>query len=296
MWGPRAVLLSSLLWIWPADALAQVEAPPTQSTPAVRAIAAGQHGVRAYEQGQWSDALQYFREADTLYHSPVFSLFIGRCQRRLGQLLEARATLNQLSNELIAATAPEPWVKAQSDARAELTGLAGEVATVTLTVIGGPPAARVTSRDVLDINPANTAATIVADLGERDSLPAERFDCVIFTQTLHLIPDMEAAVANVWRALSPGGVLLLTVPALGRHEARKGFHSDRWRVTKTGLEWLVTGLSNGRADITTYGNVLSCTAFLYGLAAEELHPEELQTFDREFPLVVAARVLKQDVR
>ena len=31
-------------------------------------------------------------------------------------------------------------------------------------------AARVTSVDILDIDPANTAATIVADLGERDSL------------------------------------------------------------------------------------------------------------------------------
>jgi len=157
-------------------------------------------------------------------------------------------------------------------------------------------AARVTSTDVLDINPANTAATIVADLGERDSLPAERFDCIIFTQTLHLIPDMEVVVANVWRALSPGGVLLLTVPALGRHEARKGFHSDRWRVTKPGLEWLLTNLSNARADVTTYGSVLSCAAFLYGVAAEELRPEELEAFDREFPLIVAARVLKQDVR
>jgi SAM-dependent methyltransferase len=156
--------------------------------------------------------------------------------------------------------------------------------------------ARVTSRNVLDIDSSNTAATIVADLSERDSLPEKQFDCVIFTQTLHLIPDMEAAVANVWRALSPGGVLLLTVPALGRHEVRKGFHPDRWRVTKTGLEWLLNRLPDGRAEITTYGNVLSCTAFLYGLAAEELRPEELQVFDREFPLIVAARVLKQDVQ
>jgi SAM-dependent methyltransferase len=155
--------------------------------------------------------------------------------------------------------------------------------------------ARVTSSDVLDINPANSAATIVADLGEPDSLPAERFDCAIFTQTLHLIPDMGAALANIWRALSPGGVLLLTVPAVGRHEARKGFHRDRWRVTNTGLEWLLTGLSDARSEVTSYGNVLSCAAFLYGVAAEELRPEELATFDREFPLVVAARVLK-DVR
>lgn len=155
--------------------------------------------------------------------------------------------------------------------------------------------ARVTHKDVLDIDPANTLGTIVADLGEPDSLPVQRFDCIIFTQTLHLIPDMRIALANVWRALAPGGALLLTVPALGRHDIRKGFHHDRWRVTRTGLEWLLGGLPNARVDTTTYGNVLSCTAFLYGLAAEELHPEELQITDPEFPLIVAVRAHKEHI-
>ena len=154
----------------------------------------------------------------------------------------------------------------------------------------------VTGSDVLDINPSNAAATIIADLGEPDSLPAQRFDCVILTQTLHLIPDMQIAIANVWRALAPGGVLLLTVPALGRHDARKSFDHDRWRVTKTGLEWLLGRLPTARADITTYGNVLSCVAFLYGLASEELRSEELQFHDREFPLIIGARVLKERAR
>ena len=153
---------------------------------------------------------------------------------------------------------------------------------------------RVASTDVLDINPANTAATIVADLGEPESLPPARFDCVIFTQTLHLVPDMARAVANVWQAVAPGGVLLLTVPAVGRHEARQNFHHDRWRVTKTGLEWLLSGLPGSHPEVTTYGNVLTCSAFLYGLAAEELSDEELHVFDREFPLIVAARVRKED--
>jgi SAM-dependent methyltransferase len=151
----------------------------------------------------------------------------------------------------------------------------------------------VTSSDVLDIDPANTAATIFADLGEPDSLPAQRFDCVIFTQTLHLIPDMQTAIANVWRTLAPRGVLLLTVPALGRHDVHKGFHHDRWRVTRTGLEWLLARLPNAHAGVTTYGNVLSCAAFLYGLASEELQPEELQFHDPQFPLIVAARVVKE---
>jgi SAM-dependent methyltransferase len=154
----------------------------------------------------------------------------------------------------------------------------------------------VVSSDVLDIDTTNPLATVFADLDEPDSLPAERFDCIIFTQTLHLVPDMRTAVANVWRALAAGGVLLLTVPAIGRHEARKSFHHDRWRVTKTGLEWLLAGVTDAPADVTTYGNVLSCVAFLYGMAAEELREEELQVFDREFPLIVAARVAKERAR
>ena len=155
---------------------------------------------------------------------------------------------------------------------------------------------RVASSDVLDIDTANPLATVFADLDEPDSLPAERFDCIIFTQTLHLVPDMRTAVANIWRALAAGGVLLLTVPAIGRHDARKGFHHDRWRVTKTGLEWLLASVTDPPAEVTTYGNVLSCVAFLYGMAAEELRPEELQVFDREFPLIVAARVAKERAR
>jgi SAM-dependent methyltransferase len=148
---------------------------------------------------------------------------------------------------------------------------------------------------VLDINTANPLATIFADLAEPDSLPAERFDCIIFTRRCIWFRHA-TVVANVWRALAVGGVLLVTVPAIGRHEARKGFHHDRWRVTKTGLEWLLAGIADGPADVTTYGNVLACVAFLYGMAAEELRPDELQVFDREFPLLVAARVPKERAR
>jgi SAM-dependent methyltransferase len=174
---------------------------------------------------------------------------------------------------------------------------AGDVRGSCLEVLNGDYVARfggsrVTRCDVLDIDPANANATIVADLGEADSLPAGRFDCVVFTQTLHLVPDMRTAMANVWRALAPGGVLLLTVPVLGRHDTHQGFHHDRWRVTRTGLEWLIVQLPGARPATSSYGNLVSCAAFLYGLAAEELSPEELSFCDPQFPLIVAARVCK----
>ena len=173
---------------------------------------------------------------------------------------------------------------------ADIRGRGLEVMTAAyLQRFGGE---RVLQQDVLDIDPANTQATIVADLNEPDSLPLARFDCIVFTQTLHLVPNMGVALANVCRALAPGGVLLLTVPALGRHDARKGFHHDRWRVTRSGLEWLLTAADEGRWETTVYGNLLSCTAFLYGMAAEELRPDELRFADQEFPLIVGARVRK----
>src|SRR5206468_5352487 len=51
----------------------------------------------------------------------------------------------------------------------------------------------VESSDVLDINPANSAATIVGDLASADAVPTNSFDCFILTQTLQYIYDLNAA-------------------------------------------------------------------------------------------------------
>jgi SAM-dependent methyltransferase len=93
---------------------------------------------------------------------------------------------------------------------ADVRGVVLEVETPSFTRrFGG---ARVVRSEVLDIRPDNELATIVADLGEPGSLPLDEFDCVLLLQTLHRVSDPEAALANAWRALAPGGVLLATVP------------------------------------------------------------------------------------
>ena len=65
----------------------------------------------------------------------------------------------------------------------------------------------VEARDVLDIDPANPRATIVADLAKTEALPEAVFDCFILTQTLHLIYDLRAAVRGCHHLLRPGGTL-----------------------------------------------------------------------------------------
>ena len=150
----------------------------------------------------------------------------------------------------------------------------------------------VTGRDVLDIDAANDLATIVGDLSELGSLPSERFDCFILTETLQLVPDLYAAVQNAWRSLAPGGVLLITVPTLSRIDPQSR-DVDSWRLTPTGLGRVVARSCPGaEVQIEGYGNVLMAIAFLLGLATKDLREEELLASDPDFPIGTCARVAK----
>lgn len=150
----------------------------------------------------------------------------------------------------------------------------------------------VRERAVLDVDPANPQATVVADLAAADAVPAESFDCFILTQTLQYIYDLRAAVGHAHRILRPGGVLLLTAPALSRIEPGC-LESEYWRLTAASCRALLAEVfPPDRIAVRAYGNVLAAIAFLAGMAAEELRPGELAELDPSFPVLVAARAEK----
>ncbi len=150
----------------------------------------------------------------------------------------------------------------------------------------------VTESDVLDVDPGNVEATLVADLCEPDSLPAETFDCFLLTQTLHLLPDVACGLQNAWRTLAPGGVLLLTVPTVARVD-RHLSEIDFWRFTPRGVREAVDrSCPEAEAVVEGFGNLVAAIAFLAGLATRELRAEELAHVDPYFPILAAARVQK----
>lgn len=153
----------------------------------------------------------------------------------------------------------------------------------------------VTRSDVLDIDAGNPEATLVADLEHPEQLPADAFDCFILTQTLHLIFDARAALAAAARTLRSGGVLLVTVPAISQLDAwalRQG-GGDYWRFTSHALRRLLAqAFPGGRIEVEGAGNVLAATAFLHGLAAEELDPAELRVHDPVYELLALGRAVK----
>ena len=147
--------------------------------------------------------------------------------------------------------------------------------------------------DVLDIDPTNPQATIVVDLAAAaDCIPADTFECVILTQTLQYIYQPRAAIAQVYRILRPGGVLLMTVPGIIKMDPNF-VGTDYRRFTVDSCAALTTEAFGAEAiTIRTYGNVLSAIAFLTGLAHEELSARELDTRDPAYQLVIAVRAVK----
>lgn len=152
---------------------------------------------------------------------------------------------------------------------------------------------RVTARDVLHVTPGNPQATFVADLASGDGLPSDTFDCVILTQTLHLVFDVPAALRTLHRILRPGGVLLATFPGISQ------LSCDQWRetwywgfTTRAARRLFAAAFPGGTVEIASHGNVLAATAFLQGIATEELRREELDFDDPSYELLITARARK----
>jgi SAM-dependent methyltransferase len=153
---------------------------------------------------------------------------------------------------------------------------------------------RAVVRDVLHVSARNPSATIVGDLSRADHIPSDTFDCFICTQTLHLIYDFRRAIETIHRILKPGGVLLATFPGITQ------ISRDEWSES---WYWSFTALSARRlfeevfppADVAVeaHGNVLVAVAFLHGLAAAELRPEELDHHDPDYQCLITVRAVKE---
>lgn len=174
----------------------------------------------------------------------------------------------------------------------DVRGRVLEVGTDAMTrQYGG---SRVARSDVLHVADNTPMVTIVADLSDGAGIPSEAFDCVIVTQTLHVVYDIRGVLRTLYRMLRPGGTALVTVPGItkiSRHDM------DRW-----GQYWSFTTKSARllfeerfpAADVTVEaaGNVLAATAFLQGIAAEELTSAELDYQDADFETLIGIRAVR----
>jgi SAM-dependent methyltransferase len=154
--------------------------------------------------------------------------------------------------------------------------------------------AAVERSDILHIQPGAAQATIVADLTRADSIPSDAFDCVICTQTLQFVYDVDAAARSLFRILRPGGVLLASftgISQISRYDMDRW--GDYWRFTTASVRRLFEEYWPSDAiTVRTHGNVLLAVAYLHGLTVDELRPGDLEECDDDFQLVITARAVK----
>lgn len=148
---------------------------------------------------------------------------------------------------------------------------------------------RVGQADVLHVDDVE-GATYAGDISEGSFLPDDTFDCIILTQTLHLVYDFPAALRTIRRILRPGGVLLLTVPGISNIDSGEWGSSWYYSFTHLALRRMAEdSLSGFESEITSYGNVLAAVAFLHGLSRDELTPAELDDHHLPYSLIHALR-------
>ncbi len=149
-------------------------------------------------------------------------------------------------------------------------------------------------QDVLHINHDHPNTTLTGDLTCKGVLPDSAFDCILLTQTLQLIFELEQAVSSLHDALKPGGILLLTVPGISQID--RGQWRDKWCWSFTSVsvrQLFERRFQAGPLEIKTHGNVFAATMFLQGAALEEVDPTKLDIDDPAYPVIITLRAEKR---
>ncbi|SIT93718.1 glycosyltransferase [Pontibacter indicus] len=152
---------------------------------------------------------------------------------------------------------------------------------------------RITKSDILHVNDSNPHATIIGDISNAPHIPDNAFDCIILTQTLHLIYNFKDALHTCHRILKPGGTLLLTVPGITPIDHGEWEDVWYWSFTDKSMKRLMEETFPGsNAEVYPYGNVLTASAFLYGMGLPELSHTQLDFNDPHFQVTITVKATK----
>jgi SAM-dependent methyltransferase len=151
---------------------------------------------------------------------------------------------------------------------------------------------KVTNSEVLHLYDT-PGATYVGDLSKGDHLPSDHFDCIILTETLHLIYDYMSALKHCYRMLKKDGVLLVTVPGITSIDRGEWNENWLWSFNDHSMKKIFSELfPENSFKVQTYGNIYAAMTFLHGIGISEVDRSKLDVRDSAFDVVVTIRLKK----
>lgn len=136
---------------------------------------------------------------------------------------------------------------------------------------------------------------IVGNFETGEGIGEEMMDCIILTQVLPFIYNIQKAVKNIYKMLKEHGTALITVNGISqisRYDMDRWGHY--WSFTDMSMQRLLeTVASKDNIKIQTFGNAKAAAALMYGLAVEDMAEESLDVWDKDYQISICA-ILKKD--
>ncbi len=135
---------------------------------------------------------------------------------------------------------------------------------------------------------------IKGNLATGEGINGDSVDCLICTQTVQFIYDIDSVIKNIYKLLKPGGTSLVTVAGIAQISLYD-YHNwgEYWRFTLQSIEQLfIKYFEKDKVEICSYGNVKIAVAMLYGLCVEDLEEEDFTYNDEQYPVIISVAARK----
>jgi tetratricopeptide (TPR) repeat protein len=208
-------------------------APPVSSSAV--ALSRFEEGKKAYDRGNFEEALLAFQASNSLMPSPNARLYIARCHRAMGKVASAYTSFRLASREAqdrLAATGEQRYSATRDTAAGEAAEIEAKVPRLTLVVPGDAPDRFTVKLDGVEVPRAAWGTALEIDPGEH----------VIEAGGPRLVPSSKKI------ALAEGAQIRLNVAAKRLPTA---WISYRFAARPTGLAAALDGLPIDLAESTT---------------------------------------------
>lgn len=106
-------------------------------------------------------------------------------------------------------------------------------------------------------------ADYYSDLEDKSTLPKEKFDCIVATQVIMYMENLDETLKNLKSMLKPNGQLLLTVPGPLFHHSKNSHHM--YSFTEESIKALLLKHFNNYDNFECYGNLEYAQYMLFWL-------------------------------
>jgi len=134
------------------------------------------------------------------------------------------------------------------------------------------------------------------DLTDETTIPMSSYDVFLCMQTYNFIYDVRGAIHNSYRLLKKGGYLIATVAGNISQVSHSDMmnYGDYWRFTYLSIKKLVQEEFGNRVEVFPYGNSMAATAFIQGVAVEDLDNKVLlDVVDDEYAILIGIIAKKE---